>query len=176
MSSSIKDRAFVSVYNDGDISDYLYTTPAFTSGYLPLDPEDETHHHIASNVAISSKARPAATLNTENTPTRSSNKMTDAAQTQAQSALKPVMPSKTTGNVVEPRPSFSGVTTPTVHTHENAHKAPHHTHRRHSSDAHLPMSWWPEDDASAQHEWAEQDGSEEEDMIEEELWSGALYE
>jgi len=37
------------------------------------------------------------------------------------------------------------------------------------------LSWWPESETIAQHEWVEQ-GEEEEDVIEEEVWSDAFYE
>jgi len=77
----------------------------------------------------------------------------------------------------ERRPSFVEVSVP--HANHEEH-APHH-HRRHSSETHLPMSWWPEDETRATHVWVERpesgveddmsDADEEEDAIEEAFYA-----
>lgn len=75
----------------------------------------------------------------------------------------------------ERRPSFVEVSVP--HAHHEEHNP--HPHRRHSSETHLPMSWWPEDNAGAQHVWVERtecveediSADEEEDAIEEAFYA-----
>ena len=150
MASEIKDRAFVSLYNDTDISEYLYKQPAFQNGFLPLEPE------------------PAQTKsnNTETTPATTK---TTAAATPLKPALK--SSSSTPAKAVERRPSFIEVSIPHSHQHENKHQ---HRERRHSSETHLPMSWWPETENVAEHTWVEQDqvsADEEEDVIEEAFYA-----
>jgi len=165
-----KGAAFVSVYNDGDISEYLYTTPAFASGFLPLEPEEGKQH--ATPVNIKPTRRPTETFNTGTTPpsTAAAEKNATGLPTPVKSAMKTPQAAK----VVERRPSFIEVTTPHVHhahEHEHEHK-PHDEHRRHSSESHLPMGWWPQPEEKAKHEWEEEDeADEEEDVIEEAFYA-----
>ncbi|KIX02594.1 uncharacterized protein Z518_08535 [Rhinocladiella mackenziei CBS 650.93] len=181
ISSGVRDNAFVSVYNDGDISEYLYITPAFASGFLPLEPQDDKQAHPIH--IHQSKVRPAETFNTGTTPPPAATveKKAPEQQNPPKPAMKntPQQQANSMAKAVnrERRPSFIEVSTPTTHEHEQ-HKT-HHIHRRHSSESHVPMSWWPENEETARHEWVERDGTsadEEEDVIEEEVWTDAFYE
>jgi len=163
-----KGAAFVSVYNDGDISEYLYTTPAFASGFLPLEPEEGKQH--ATPVNIKPTRRPTETFNTGTTPP--STAAAEKTATDLPTSVKSAMKTQKAAKVVERRPSFIEVTMPHVHhTHEHEHKA-HDEHRRHSSESHLPMGWWPQPEEKAKHEWEEEDeADEEEDVIEEAFYA-----
>lgn len=172
MASGIKDNAFVSVYNDGDITELLFKESAFASGFLPLEPEDAKPTPVTMP-----KRRLAAHFNTGTTPPtrgieqRNATKLEKAAQTPIKSCLKADAVPKTPTKVVERRPSFIEVSTPSDHKE-------HHAHRRHSSETHMTMGWWPEDDMTAQHVWVEKDqpsADEEEDMLEDCLWTDAFY-
>ncbi|KAI1618785.1 hypothetical protein EDD37DRAFT_623702 [Exophiala viscosa] len=153
--SDIKDRAFVSLYNDTDISEYLYKQPAFQNGFLPLEPEPEQ-----------TKQSHAAT-----TPQQTTTKTT-AAATPLKSAMK-TSPQSTPAKVVERRPSFIEVSVPHSHQHQHEHKH-QHQERRHSSETHPPMNWWPETENVAQHTWVERNqvsSDEKEDVIEETFYA-----
>jgi len=170
MSGNNKDNAFVSFYNDCDISDYLYTKPAFEAGFLPLEPLDAEEAKIAHSGPVpAATRRPTETFNTGTTPPANSTTTTAMKQNSVSSTtpLRSNMKSGSTNSkatkVVERRPSFIEVTVPDVH---HAH---HNTHRRHSSEAHLPMSWWPAIEDKSQHQWVEA-ADEEEDMIEDEMF------
>jgi len=167
-----KDAAFVSVYNDGDISEYLYTTPAFASGFLPLEPEDEKQHAHATAVNIKSTRHPTETFNTGTSPTSTTEKQVTALPTPVKSAMK--TQTRPAAKAVERRPSFIEVTLPHAHhghEHEHEHKA-HHEQRRHSSESHLPMNWWPEPEDKTKHEWEDEDvADEEEDVMEEAFYA-----
>jgi len=170
MASMSKGSAFVSVYNDGDISEYLYTTPAFASGFLPLEPEEEAKTTQSQPpkhtrpITIKSARRPTETFNTGTTPTKAT------SETEPTAVPTPIELAETTQHkVVERRPSFIEVTMPHVHghghdhDHKDAHHG-HHEHRRHSSSSQRAMGWWPETEEKSQHDWVEAD--EEEDVIE----------
>lgn len=170
--SGIKDNAFVSIYNDGDITELLFKESVFASGFLPLEPEDAK----PSPVTIP-KRRLAAHFNTGTTPpTRGfeqtkATKVEKVVQTPIKLCIKADAVPKTPTKVVERRPSFIEVSTPSDHKE-------HHGHRRHSSETHLSMGWWPEADGTAQHVWVEKDqpsADEEEDMLEDCLWTDAFY-
>ncbi|KEF59239.1 uncharacterized protein A1O9_04083 [Exophiala aquamarina CBS 119918] len=80
---------------------------------------------------------------------------------------------KTPAKVVERRPSFIEYPTPSEHKGHSQGQ-----HRRHSSENHPTMSWWPENEMIAQHVWVEKDqpsADEEEDMLEDCLWTDAFY-
>ncbi|KIV84632.1 hypothetical protein PV11_00405 [Exophiala sideris] len=142
MASEVKDRAYISLYNDTDISEYLYKQPAFQNGFLPLEPEQEQTKQ-------------------SNTPPATK---TTAAATPLKSAMRS-SPSSPPAKIVERRPSFIEVSVPHQHQHRE---------RRHSSETHLPMSWWPETETVAQHVWVERDqvsADEEEDVIEEAFYA-----
>lgn len=168
--SNIKDNAFVSVYNDGDITDLLFKESAFASGFLPLEPEDSK----PTSMTIPQR-RLAAHFNTGTTPPtqgfeqKTAANTKKAAPTTTKSCMKPDTERKTPAKVVERRPSFIEVSVP--------HKE-HHVHRRHSSETHSAMDWWPEDNVNAQHVWVEKEqtsADEEEDMLEDCLWTDAFY-
>ncbi|EXJ81118.1 hypothetical protein A1O3_07406 [Capronia epimyces CBS 606.96] len=167
--AGMKDNAFVAFYNDYDLSELLYRNPVFESGFLPLDPEDEQQAHSHA------KVRPAETSNTGTTPPPAAAGK-QAAQPKSAMKTAPQSSNKTRG--VERRPSFIEVSMPKMHEHELAHHGPH-ARRRHSSESHVPMSWWPEDEMLAQIKWVERDcgsADEEEDLVEEEMWVDTFYE
>lgn len=172
LTSGIKDNAFVSVYNDGDITELLYKESAFASGFLPLEPEDTKPTPISIP-----KRRLAEHFNTGTTPPprgfepKKATNPEKAAQTPIKSSMRAAPQPKTPTKEVERRPSFIEVSTPSEHKE-------HHGHRRHSSEGHVTMSWWPEDDMVAQHVWVEKDqtsADEEEDILEDCMWTDAFY-
>jgi len=200
-----KDEAFVSFYNEADLSQYLYTTPAFASGFLPLEPLDEKPTTSTTTtiqpVAIKPTRRPTETFNTGTTPPQvhasvaGTNSTAKVMPTPLKSSIKAASNSASspdhtaatqapTAKVVERRPSFVEVTFPQVHGHGHGHEHHGHQSRRHSSESHLPLSWWPEPEEKAQHEWVEADqekpdedkpdqdsADEEEDAIEEAFYA-----
>jgi len=177
MPPRVKDNAFVSVYNDSDISEYLFTTPAFASGFLPLEPEDTTHPH--QHIAFRAKVRPAATSNTGTTPPPLAMEKKTVISRLIKSAIKATPAPNTAAKVVERRPSFIEVTTPAAKKMNTSIPSPPRSHRRHSSESHIAMKWWPENEETVQHKWVTGDGTsadEEEDFIEEEVWGEAFYE
>lgn len=94
-------------------------------------------------------------------------------QTPIKSCMRAEPEPKTSAKVVERRPSFIEVSTPSEHKEQQ-----NGPHRRHSSGSHVAMSWWPEDEMTAQHVWVEKDhtsADEEEDMLEDCLWTDAFY-
>lgn len=182
VSTAFKDNSFVSVYNEADFSDYLYTAPAFEAGFLPLEPTDE--QKPAQPIVIKSHIRPAETSNTGTTPPPRA--VLGRAQTETATLVKPATKTAQPESAAskpterqERRPSFLGVTPVDVHhehhehhEHKDEDKA-HHEHRRHSSESHQPMSWWPEDEQKARHVWVEEEdlsADEEEDFCEDEAW------
>lgn len=167
-----KDNAYVSVYNDGDITELLFKESAFASGFLPLEPEDTKPTPITIP-----KRRLAAHFNTGTTPPprrfelQTAAKPEKAAQTPLKSNMTAAPERKTVSKEVERRPSFIEVSTPSEHKE-------HHGRRRHSSEGHVAMSWWPEDEQIAQHVWVEKDqtsADEEEDILEDCMWTDAFY-
>jgi hypothetical protein len=176
----VKDRAYVSTYNENDYSDFLYLAPPLTAGFLPLEAKvTETAAALSTKKA---SIRPTETRNTGTTPPPVS-----PAQGFEKEYFQATFPPSGQRTPIpeegqaaaerrERRPSFVEVTPVKVHhghdTQKDAHKQKRHSHSSHSSE---PMNWWPDNEASAQHEWVER-GAEEGDVIEEEVWSDAFYE
>jgi len=166
--TSVKDSVYVAVYNDGDISEYLYTKPAFATGFLALEPQDDKQAHP---IHLQSTVEPSGTDTTPPTAVE--------GETTAKTPVKPAMKNASTQvnnstKVSERRPSFIEVTAPSMHAHDHEHK----THRRHSSESHLPMSWWPDTETTAQHEWVEGDDASADgkvEIIQEEVWEATFY-
>lgn len=139
MGSISRGAAFVSVYNDGDISEYLFTKPAFASGFLPLEPEVEakttqpqppTH---TRPITIKSTRRPTETFNTGTTPTEPA---PVAEPTELPAHVKHVeTPHR---KVEERRPSFIEVTTPNVHGHAHDHDHDHDRDHEHKVEERRP--------------------------------------
>lgn len=172
-SSYVKDNAYISVYNDGDITDLLFKEPAFASGYLVL--EGETPKPAAA-IEVP-KRRPAAHFNTGTTPPPKSVEEAHVSEPTTpflKSAMKPAAPTE----VVEHTTKAVEVSPPTEHKEEHHHHKHHaHTHSQESEEEHV-MDWWPENEATAQHVWVEKDqvsADEEEDVFEEEIWSETFY-
>ncbi|EXJ90652.1 hypothetical protein A1O1_03756 [Capronia coronata CBS 617.96] len=174
--SSIKDNAFVAFYNDYDISELLYKQPAFESGFLPLEPEDDRQAHSHARVRPSEQTSNTAST----TPPPAAGAVGDRS-----AALKKTAPQQQQGaaskaRAVERRPSFIEVSTPKLYDeHEAAQKnGGRQMRRRHSSESHVPMSWWPEDETTAQLRWEERDcgsADEEEEIMEMEMWTDSFY-
>jgi len=172
--SAIKDNAFVSFYNDCDVSEYLFKEPAFKHGFLPLEPEPEQPKQ-SQPIPFKARMRPAEHINTGTTPpTTTVLEKKQMAPTPLKTATKNESTSEKGEKVYERerRPSFVEVSVP--HLHE---EHPHH-HRRHSSETHLPMSWWPDTETVAEHVWVEREecdedlsADEEEDAIEEAFYA-----
>lgn len=172
------------MYNDGDYSDYLYTKPAFASGFLPLEPLEEPTAKPSNPMAIhKSKIRPAETCNTGTTPPPTTSVKKDVVpkstmMSESQAAVESPAATRAAERR-ERRPSFIQVTPVDVH-HEHQHEHAKQEKRRHSSASHLPMSWWPEDEGREQHQWVENGetllADEEEEVLEEEIWEDAFYE
>jgi len=173
----VKDHAFVSEYNESDYSDFLFLAPP---EFLPL--EQASPGKVAALNIKKAKIRPAETLNTGTTPPP----VTPAGGVEKDYFRATFPPSRqrtplpeeaqAAAERQERRPSFVEVTPVKVsHEHDkskDAHREKRHSHSSHESE---PLSWWPEPESSAQHEWTEE-GAEEEDVIEEEVWSDAFYE
>lgn len=169
MSTVVRDAAFVSVYNEDDCTELLYTTPAFASGFLPL--EDIEDLKPTRPITLKSKRQPSETCNTGTTPPVEK-------KTAMKAAMKVNQNTEAAAKAAERRerrPSFIAVTP--VDAHHEHHKDGHRA-RRHSSESHLPMSWWPESETVASHEWVERNdvaADEEEDILEEEIWAETFY-
>jgi len=173
----VKDHAFVSNYNESDYSDFLYLAPP---EFLPLE-QTPTDKVAALNIK-KAKIRPAETVNTGTTPPP----VTPATGVEKEYIRATFPPSRqrtplpeeaqASAERQERRPSFVEVTPVKVHhehdKNQDAHKERRHSHSSHDSE---PLSWWPENETIAQHEWVDE-GDEEEDVIEEEIWSDAFYE
>ncbi|OAL21270.1 hypothetical protein AYO22_08233 [Fonsecaea multimorphosa] len=167
---------YVPIDNETDYSDFLYLAPPLSTEFLPLQPTT-TDKAAVRPMVKKSKVRPSETFNTGTTPPPT----TPAKEKPyAEATFPPVLPADEMAAKAaerrERRPSFVEVTPVKVqHEHEKHNDAHgHHAQRRRSSHESGPMGWWPEDDAKAQHEWVEQ--NEEEDVIEEDVWSDAFYE
>ncbi|KAK6383507.1 hypothetical protein LTS17_002799 [Exophiala oligosperma] len=180
--SGVKDNAFISFYNDCDVSELLFKEPAFNHGYLPLEPESQQQSTGQSRpIPFKATRRPTDHMNTGTTPpTTITEKKTNVVDpSPLKSSTKAgAEQSQKKSYEKERRPSFVEVSVPHVHHEEQHH--PHHLHRRHSSETHLPMSWWPEDETCAQHLWVEHtecaegddvSADEEEDAIEEAFYA-----
>ncbi|OCT51716.1 hypothetical protein CLCR_09080 [Cladophialophora carrionii] len=181
----VKDRAYVSDYNETDYSDFLYLAPPLTAEFLPLAPNTADQAAALGVGVKKAKVRPAETFNTGTTPPPST--PADGCEKEYFSATYPPSGARTpkpeaaqavaAAERRERRPSFVQVTPVKVHhdhdTHKDAHRQKRHSHS--SSHSSEPMNWWPEDESVAQHEWVDE-GLEEEDVIEEEVWSDAFYE
>lgn len=165
-------------YNDYDLSELLYKKPVFETGFLRLEPEDDQQAHSHA------KARSSETTTATNAATTPPPTTTVEARkpSQLKSAMKAAPQATRKTKDVERRPSFIEVSTPKVHHHEPEH-------RRHSSESHVPMSWWPEDETMAQHKWVEGErvcnssgadydcgsADEEEEIFEEEMFAQTFY-
>jgi hypothetical protein len=176
----VKDRAFVSDYNETDYSDFLYLAPPLMAEFLPLSPT--ATDQAAAQGAKKAKVRPAETFNTGTTPppvtpAEGFKKEYFQATYPPSRARTPLSSeAQAAAERRERRPSFVEVTPVKVHHEHDKHGAAHRE-KRHSDSSHEsePMNWWPESEAIAQHEWVDE-GAEEEDVIEEEVWSDAFYE
>ncbi|KAH0844835.1 hypothetical protein FOPE_09913 [Fonsecaea pedrosoi] len=167
---------YVPNYNEADYSDFLYLAPSLSTEFLPLEPVTDK---AARPMVKKAKVRPSETFNTGTTPPPSTPAL---EKPYAKATFPPVMDQSATSAEAmtkaaercERRPSFVEVSPVKVH-HEHE-KHPHHpdVHRRRSSQESEPMSWWPENETIAQHEWVEQ--NEEEDVIEEDIWADEFYE
>ncbi|KIW32073.1 uncharacterized protein PV07_03647 [Cladophialophora immunda] len=179
-SVEVNNTGYVPNYNDTDYSDFLYLAPPLSTEFLPLEPAADK---AARPMIKKSKVRPSETFNTGTTPPPT----TPMEKPYAKATFPATMSRSSTSDDDmakaaerrERRPSFVEVTPVKVHheheKHQDAHGHHHHdAHRRRSSHESEPMGWWPEDDTKAQHEWVEQ--NEEEDVIEEDVWSDAFYE
>ncbi|EXJ58723.1 hypothetical protein A1O7_06152 [Cladophialophora yegresii CBS 114405] len=180
----VKDHAFVSDYNETDYSDFLYLAPPLTAEFLPLAPKAAADRAAAPSVK-NVKTRPAETFNTGTTPPPVAPAEGLKFQKEYFSATYPPsgarspIPEASEEAKRERRPSFVEVTPVKVHHEHEAHKDAHRREKRHSHSSHSSesMNWWPENESLAQHEWVDRDeGAEEEDVIEEEVWSDAFYE
>ncbi|KAK7887681.1 hypothetical protein LTR67_009583 [Exophiala xenobiotica] len=180
--SAIKDNAFVSFYNDCDVSEYLFKEPAFKHGFLPLEAEPEAQQPKQSQpqsqpIPFTARMRPSDHINTGTTPPTTVPEKKQMAQTPLKTATNNESTSEGGEKAYERerRPSFVEVSVP-HHLHQ---EHPHHPqHRRHSSEAHLPLSWWPEPETVSEHVWVERDdrsedlsADEEEDAIEEAFYA-----
>ncbi|KIW67289.1 hypothetical protein PV04_06554 [Phialophora macrospora] len=181
LADEVKDRAFVSDYNESDYSDFLFLAPPLTAEFLPLAPK-ATDQADALGVK-KAKIRPAETFNTGTTPPPVT--PAEGFKKEYFQATFPPSGSRTpipteeqvAADRRERRPSFVEVTPVKVHHEHDKHGAAMHREKRHSHSSHSsePMNWWPETESIAQHEWVDE-GAEEEDVIEEEVWSDAFYE
>ena len=170
MPSRVKYNAFVSVYNDDDINEYLFTTPAFASGFLPLEPEDTTHPH--QHIAFPAKVRPAATSNTGTTPPPLAMEKKTMISRLINQPLKPFPLQTPPQNSLNGDRVFIEVTTPAARKMNTSIPSPPRSHRRHSSESHIPIKWWPENEETVQHKRGTGDrtsADEEEDFIKEEF-------
>ncbi|KAJ9607814.1 hypothetical protein H2200_007893 [Cladophialophora chaetospira] len=174
----VNDHAFVSEYNESDYSDFLYLAPP---EFLPI--EQASTGKVATLDIRKANIRPTEPANTGTTPTP----VTPAGGVEKEYFKATFPPSRqrtplpeevqTAAERQERRPSFVEVT-PVKVSHENDKNKDTHREKRHSHSSHEsePLSWWPEPESTAQHEWIEQGADEEEDVIEEEVWSDAFYE
>ncbi|EXJ68143.1 uncharacterized protein A1O5_08758 [Cladophialophora psammophila CBS 110553] len=177
--AEVNNTAYVPNYNETDYSDFLYLAPSLSSEFLPLEPTD---NKAARTMVKKSKVRPAETFNTGTTPppaTPADEKSYAKATFPLSGGQSPAADEMAkAAERRERRPSFVEVTPVKVHhEHDKHHKdahGHHHPQRRRSSHESGPMSWWPENETLAQHEWVEQ--NEEEDVIEDDVWSDAFYE
>jgi len=181
--AEVSNDAYVPNYNESDYSDFLFLAPPLSAEFLPLEPKPSDK---AAALSIKkAKTRPAETLNTGTTPppvtpaNGESFEETEYFESTFPSSGKKTSTSEEVSTAAERReriPSFVEVTPVKVHhehvKHEGAHREKRHSHSSHDPK---PMNWWPEPEKVAQHEWVEE-GEEEEDVIEEDVWSDAFYE
>jgi len=183
--AEVSNDAYVPNYNESDYSDFLYLAPPLSSQFLPLEPNPSDK--AAALSTKKAKTRPAETINTGTTPPPVT--PADGESFEEKEYFESTFPSvgkktstpeevstSTAADRRERRPSFIEVTPVKVH-HEHEKHQDAHTEKRHSHSSHdpKPMDWWPEPEKVAQHEWVEE-GEEEEDIIEEDVWSDAFYE
>jgi len=168
--------AYVPIYNESDYSDFLYLAPPLSTEFLPLEPK-AGEQSSALNFE-KAKTRPVETPNTGTTPppvtptggNSFQQKEYFRATFPAVCEESPSAEEERTGADRRENSSFVGVTP--LKVDHNKLKDVRNSHSSHVTE---PMGWWSEKATRAKHEWVDQ-GEEEEDGIEGDMWRDRFYE